>query len=393
MVKKISTVIIFTTVFIDLLGFGIIIPILPAFATKKLSMTEFDIGLVIASFSFVQFIVSPILGGISDKIGRRPVILLSLFITASSYVLLSFANSFLILLIARMLAGLGGGNIGVAQAYISDITTIKNRTKGMGMIGAAFGMGFVLGPMLGGLLSKYGYMVVGLSSASLSFIAFLFALFYLPESNPNTDKEVKLKIKIIDFKSLKEIAKQPALSSLILLFFIITFSMANLHGTFALLGLKHYLFSDEQIAYLYAVMGFAIVLVQGGLIRFITDKFKNKTLVFFGLTSWFLGLSMLPYGSNYVSVILITLVMSLGSGVLQPVTLSMISKYASEKKHGAILGLNHSVGSLGRVLGPLWGGFAFKYLGYQFPFLTAALFSFLTLVLTFILYLKNIFIE
>ncbi|MBN1639073.1 MAG: MFS transporter, partial [Ignavibacteriales bacterium] len=118
MVKKIPTAIILTTVFIDLMGFGIIIPILPSFATKKLSMSEFDIGIVIAAFSLVQFIVSPILGRLSDKIGRRPVILFSLFLTAASYALLSFANSFLILLLSRMLAGLGGGNIGVAQAYI-----------------------------------------------------------------------------------------------------------------------------------------------------------------------------------------------------------------------------------------------------------------------------------
>ena len=143
MKSKASLTIIFITVFIDLLGFGLLIPILPTFASKALSISDFEIGVIVASYSLMQFIFNPIIGSYSDKIGRRPIILITLLITAASYIMFSFATSFYILLISRMLGGFGGSNIAVAQAYIADVTTEKERAKGMGMIGAAFGLGFV----------------------------------------------------------------------------------------------------------------------------------------------------------------------------------------------------------------------------------------------------------
>ncbi|MCB9250419.1 MAG: MFS transporter [Ignavibacteriales bacterium] len=169
MKTKASLSIIFVTVFIDLLGFGLLIPILPTFASKELAMSDFQIGMVVAIFSLMQFIFNPIIGNYSDKIGRRPIILVSLLLTSISYIIFSFAHTFLLLLVSRMLAGFGGSNIAVAQAYIADVTTPKERTKGMGMIGAAFGLGFVFGPMLGGILSGYGYEVVGYTAAGFSF--------------------------------------------------------------------------------------------------------------------------------------------------------------------------------------------------------------------------------
>ncbi len=159
MKNKSALTLIFLTVFIDLLGFGILIPILPSFAVKELGVSEAAIGIAIAIYSFVQFLFNPVFGKLSDKYGRRPVIIVCLFLNAIGYVVFAFTHSFLMLLISRVIAGIGGSSIGVAQAYIADVTTRENRSKGMGLIGAAFGLGFVFGPLIGGLLSEYGYPV------------------------------------------------------------------------------------------------------------------------------------------------------------------------------------------------------------------------------------------
>lgn len=183
MKHKATLTAIFFTIFIDLMGFGILIPLLPAFATKELGITDFGIGIIVAVYSFMQFIFNPALGKLSDRFGRRPIILISQILTISSYILFSFSNSFLLLFLSRVIGGLGGSNIGVAQAYIADITSKEDRSKGMGIIGAAFGLGFVFGPLVGAFLSKYGYSVAGFGSAAFTTIAFIYTIFMLPESD------------------------------------------------------------------------------------------------------------------------------------------------------------------------------------------------------------------
>ena len=384
MKNKASLSIIFLTVFIDLMGFGILIPLLPTFASKALNVSDFGIGIIIAIYSLVQFLTSPLLGRVSDRIGRRPIILVTLLLTAVSYVIFSFANTFLILLLSRMLAGLGGSNIGVAQAYIADITTKHDRSKGMGIIGAAFGLGFVFGPFIGGLLSGYGYAVAGFASAGFSLLAFLFAFFFLPESLREKRREKKFNFKLFEFKFVKEVIAYPNLGMLVLLFFVIVFSIANIYGTFALLGFKEYGFTDKQNGYLFGIIGLVGAIVQGGLIRYLAKYISDKMLVIAGLFLMSIGLGMLPYGGNFLGLALVATVLAFGTGILQPTILSLVSKYAPDENQGAVLGLNQSLASLARVLGPLWGGFAFDFLGYQFPFLTGAAFTFVALI--FIIY-------
>ena len=378
--KRASLTVIFFTVFIDLMGFGILIPILPTFASKNLGVSDFGIGVLIAIYSFLQFIFNPILGKLSDKIGRRPVIITSLSFTAVSYIIFSFSTTFWMLFLSRLIAGIGGSNIGVAQAYIADITDKSERSKGMGMIGAAFGLGFVFGPFIGGLLSSYSYMIAGFGASAFSFTAFLFAIFMLPESIKIKSKE-KFQIKLFDFSYAKNILSRPQLGLLVGIFFIIVFSMANIYGTFALLGYKIYHFSDQQNGYLYGIIGIVSAAMQGGMIRFLSNKFEDKTLVISGIIFMMTGLGLLPYGGNFTGLALIAVVLALGTGLLQPVILSMISKVSSDSEQGAVLGLNSSFASFARVLGPLWGGFAFEFIGYQFPFLTGALFTFITLII------------
>jgi MFS family permease len=360
------------------MGFGILMPILPTFASQVLKITDFEIGIIIASFSFIQFLFNPILGKLSDKYGRRPIILISLSATFTSYIIFAFSHSFLMVLISRILAGFGGSNIGVAQAYIADVTTRQERSKGMGMIGVAFGLGFVFGPVIGGILSKFGYMFAGLGSASFSFIAFLFAFIFLKESLQEK-KGLKIhKQKIFDWKFTVETLKHPDVGLLIFLFFVITFSMANIYGTFSLLGYKHYNLSNQQIGYLFGIMGIISSIVQGGFIKLISTKVSEKMMIIIGTFLMIFGLGLLPYGYNFLGLAIVISIQACGTGILQPTVLSMISKYSSEKEQGAILGINQSLSALARVLGPLWGGFSFDYFGYQFPFLTGGVFMFLT---------------
>ncbi len=383
--SKPSLAIIFLTVFIDLMGFGILIPILPTFASKELGVSDFGIGIVVASFSFMQFLFNPILGKLSDKYGRQPFIVGSLLLTSTSYIIFSFANSFLILLLSRMLGGIGGSNISVAQAYIADITPAEERSKGMGLIGAAFGLGFVFGPMIGGFLSEISYAFAGFASAGFSFLAFLFSVFFLPESNLNRNRKSKIDFKIFDFAIALKTLKQPVLGILVILYFIIVFSMANIYGTFALLGYKKYGLSDREIGSLFGLIGIISALVQGVLIKYSTKYISDKNLILLGTFFTMVGLGLLPYGINYAGLILISAIFAIGTATLQPVILGMVSKYSPEEEQGVILGFNQSFSAVARILGPLWGGFAFQFLGYEFPFLTGAFFTFITLFITYFL--------
>jgi MFS family permease len=365
------------------MGFGILIPLLPTFASKQLAVSDFGIGIIVAIFSLMQFLFNPILGKLSDRIGRKPIITTTLLMTATSYIIFSFADSFLILLISRMLAGIGGSNIAVAQAYIADVTSKEDRAKGMALIGVAFGLGFVFGPLIGAFLSKFGYDVAGFGSAAFSFMAFLFALFFLPESNLSKSKDSKISLKLIDVKYISKVLKIPRVGLLIVLFFIIIFSIANLYGTFALLGYKHFNFTDQQNGFLYGIMGAVGVLVQGLFVKTAGGKINERKLVLWGTVLMMLGLGAIPYGYNFIGVSIVVVILSIGTGILQPTILSLVSKFSPDNEQGAILGINQSLASLARVLGPLWGGFSFDYLGYYAPFLTGAFFTFVTLVLTY----------
>jgi multidrug resistance protein len=379
---------IFLTVFIDLLGFGILIPILPAFAVKQLSVDETAIGIAIAVYSFVQFIFNPILGKLSDKHGRKPVIVICLLINAMGYIIFAFTTSYLILIASRVVAGIGGSSISVAQAYIADVTTKETRSKGMGLIGSAFGLGFVFGPLIGGFLSKFGYMETGLGAAAFSLIAFIVTLIFLPESNLNRTEVVETKRKILNIDAIAKAFKNPNLAILISLFFILTFSFANIYGTFALLGIEVYGFTDLQNGYMFGIVGLSSAMVQGGLIGPITKFLGKKKILIIGSFLIMVTLALIPYAGNFLWLAVVGIFLSLGTGMLQPTLLSLISEVTSDAEQGITLGVNQSLSALARMLGPLWGGFAFEFLGYPFPFLTGSTFMFL-IVLASVFYIPK----
>ncbi len=380
--RKSALGLIFLTVFVDLLGFGILIPILPSFAKLELFVDETAIGIVIAIYSFVQFLFNPVLGRLSDKHGRKPVIVVSLLINAIGYVIFAFTTSYLVLLISRVVAGVGGSSIGVAQAYIADVTTKENRAKGMGLIGSAFGLGFVFGPLIGGLLSGYGYMVTGFAAAGFSLIAFVLTLILLPETHLNREEASIKERKLFDIEGLKKVFAKPERAILILLFFILTFSFANIYGTFALLGLQIYGFTDLQNGYMFGIIGLTSAIVQGGLIGRIGRAIDQKTILKIGSFLIMITLGLIPYGGTFLGLAIISVILAFGTGIFQPTVLSLISEVTPENEQGITLGVNQSISAFARVLGPLWGGFAFEFLGYPFPFLTGAAFTLVLFIAT-----------
>lgn len=379
--KNLPLSLIFLVVFIDLLGFGILIPIIPTFAVKVLQMNESSVGIVVAVYSLTQFLFNPLFGSLSDRFGRRKIILITLLLNAAGYILFSFTHTFIMLMAARIISGIGGSSIGVAQAYIADVTTPQERAKGMGLIGVAFGLGFVFGPMLGGIFSKFGYEVTGFASAAFSVLAFVLSFFYLPESlkKPGEDEAPLRKRKLIDFHAFIEVFRKKASFFVITLTFFLTFSVANIYGTFAILGSGHFGFTDFDNGMLFGIMGVVSAFMQGFMMGKLTTRFTKLQLLITGFSSLAVGLALIPYGHSFTIMALILGLMSVGTGSLQPILLSLISQVSSEADQGMVLGLNQSMSSFARVLGPLWGGFAFQYLGYQIPFFTGAVVSILLL--------------
>ena len=376
MKNKSSLLLIFLAVFIDLIGFGILVPILPAITSRLFHADDFAIGILVAVFSFVQFIFNPVFGSISDRRGRKPIIVFCLLLSALSYLIFAFAGSYWVLLISRTIAGLGGSSISVAQAYIADITTKEDRSKGMGLIGAAFALGFVFGPLIGGLLSKFGIAVIGFSGAGFSLLAFLITIIFLPESlkTKKQDTEQKERRKFLNFSHLIETIKRPAIGIIIILFFIITFSMSNIFGVFSLLGFKVYHLSDLQIGLLYGTMGIFSAIAQTGIIHILSKYLKEITIISLGAFFLLIALVLMPISTGFNMLAVLSGTFTLGTGLLVPTILSLISKVTPDHEQGAVLGVNQSFSALGRVLGPLWGGFSFEYMGYSFPFFTGAFF-------------------
>ncbi len=375
----------FITIFIDLLGFGLIIPILPTFS-KELGASDLQIGLIAGVYSLMNFIFAPLWGTLSDRIGRRPVILFSICITGFAYLLFANINGLLILLLSRVLAGIGSANISAAQAYISDITTPENRAKNMGMIGAAFGLGFIFGPPVGGFLkSTYGIGMVGYVAAILCIINLVMAYFSLPESIKEKNKSKKF-----TFKPISELARElrkPIISELFTINFIFIAAFSMMQITAALLWREQYGLDEKQIGYMFMYIGILSAIIQGGLVGKLTKTFGEKKLLIYGNVLMMIGLALIPFAPKelFLVVELVALaIIALANGCLTPSITSLLSQTADKKEQGQVLGLNQSFGSLARVVGPAVGGLLYG-LNYHSPYLMAAALMIISLVVANIL--------
>ncbi len=362
---------IFIIVFIDLVGFGMVIPILPYYA-KSFGASATTLGWLMMCYSGMQFLFSPYWGSLSDKIGRRPVLLTCILGIGASMILLGWAPTLPWLFAARLLAGFFGANISTASAYIADVTKPEDRAKGMGMIGAAFGMGFLFGPALGGVLSKWGYGTAGYVAGGMAILNFILAFKVLKE--PALTAEIRATHRNRPrLATIRETLSHSKTGSAILLFFIVTLGVAQLETTFALFLLTRFQINALHAGFILALMAVVMVLIQGGAIGRLAKRFGEGNLVVAGsliMSLALIGASRAPLISGFVWFVVLH---ALGYGITNPSLLAITSKNSPASAQGAVMGVYQSAGSLARVLGPLAAGFLFDRIGITAPFLVASL--------------------
>jgi DHA1 family tetracycline resistance protein-like MFS transporter len=360
--------IVFVTVFIDLLGFGIIIPLMPFYA-ETFGATALTVGLLMTSFSLMQFLFAPFWGRLSDRIGRRPVILIGLLGSALSYLLFGLATSLTLLFAARLAAGIAGANIPTAQAYMADITTPENRARGMGLVGAAFGLGFIFGPAIGGFLSQWGYQAPSFFASALSFANFIAAWFLLPESRPQPREDLARRSRL---DLLRYAGTRPGLPALLLIYFIVVTSFASFETTFALYSERRFSFSASTIGYVFAFVGTVLSIVQGFLVGRVVPRLGERRIVPLAIVIVAAGLAIVPFAPSVPILMVACGLLAVGMGFHSPSITSLISRRAQADTQGGVLGLSQSLASLARVVGPAWGGWLYDEFGMTTPYLSAA---------------------
>lgn len=374
--KKSPLFVLFITIFLDMLGFGIIIPILPIF-TKELGAADYQIGLIAMIYPIMNFLFAPLWGTLSDRHGRRPIILVSVFITGFAYLVFSQVNGLEILFLSRMLSGIGSANISVAQAYIADITSPQERTKKLGLMGAAFGIGFIIGPTLGGFLksiSTPGQVDwVGFVAAGLSFTNFALAWFFLPESLRQKRTDAKFNFKVVT-GILTEL-KKPSIRELLLINFIFIAAFMLMQMASSLMWKEIDGLTDKQIGYVFAFVGLATAVVQGGLVGRMVRVLGEQKMLSYGIFFMVVGLILLPLvGQSYfIPLELVGLALvAMANGCLTPSITSLLSKYSNPHEVGQVLGVNQSFGSIARAAGMGISGFLYG-INFHIPFFTGAI--------------------
>lgn len=374
--RKSPLFVLFITIFIDMLGFGIIIPILPIFS-KELGAQDYQVGLIAMIYPIMNFLFAPLWGTLSDRHGRRPIMLVSILITAVAYFVFSQSTVLWILFISRMLSGIGSANISVAQAYISDVTSPEERTKSLGFLGAAFGIGFIMGPPLGGWLKSISTPGtvdwVGYVACAMCLINFAMAYFSLPESLKETKSNAPFNFKVVT--GIITELKKPRVSELLWINFIFISAFMLMQISCSLMWKEITQLNERQIGYVFAYIGVATAIVQGVLVGRMVKAFGEQKMLSYGIVLMAVGLAILPFTGRvlffpfqYIGLALI----ALANGCLTPSITSMLSKFAKPNEVGQVLGVNQSFGSVARAVGMGLSGVLYS-LQFAVPFVAGVM--------------------
>lgn len=366
---------IFAVAFIDLLGFGLILPLLPYYA-DTFDASGTTVGLLVASYAAAQLVGAPLLGRLSDRFGRRPVLLLSIFGTLIGFLMLGLAQTLWLLFASRIIDGLTGGNISVVRAYITDVTDEANRARGMGLIGAAFGLGFIIGPAMGGILSTGGrYAIPAFAAAGLAALNLIAVAIWLPESLPAERRAAHIGglRPRASLQALRRAFARPGVGPLLFISVLYGLAFAIFEGIFSLHAQRHLALASNETGYLLAYVGLLVAFVQGGAIGRLSTRFSDQQLLLGGAAIMTAGLAVWAYAPSVLLSALALAPLSLAIGVLSATLHSALTKTVHADDVGGILGLSAAIGSLTRAIGPALGGVLLDTIGTWAPGIAGAL--------------------
>jgi MFS transporter, DHA1 family, tetracycline resistance protein len=377
------TTFVFLTVFLDLIGFGVIIPLMPLYV-ESMGGSASTVGVILSLFALTQLIATPILGRLSDRIGRRPVILISLAGNALSMVAFAAATKLHwlpLLFVSRIMAGATAGNLSACQAAIADVTQGAERAKGMGRVGAGIGLGMVLGPLLGSTVSRFGVWAPPLAAAGMAFVDLVAAFFLMPETrflavaNENANAPVTasaLESKVEKPTLLKAVSERP-LAMVLGLYFLTFLCITNLQAALALLTKLRLGWGTTEVGNVFGLFGLVGLVLQGALISPLTKRFGEMNLVVVGALSTGLGLAGIAASEHAIPLIASLVAMAIGFGITNPVLSAVAAESSPPNMRGAVLGLAQSAGGLARTVGPLWAGLLFEKVSPGAPFVSGAI--------------------
>jgi|TARA_B110000438_G_scaffold128684_1_gene124971 MFS transporter, DHA1 family, tetracycline resistance protein len=390
--KDHSLLFIFITIFIDITGLGIIIPVIPALITELINGSISEAakysGWLMFSYATLQFLFAPFLGGLSDQYGRRPVILLSLFGFGINYIVLALAPNIIWLFLGRIFQGIMGASLTTASAYIADISTPEKKAQNFGLIGAAFGLGFILGPVIGGYLGQFGSRVPFIAAAAFTLLNLIYGYFILPES---LDKKNRRKFDIKRANpvgTLMSLKRYPVISGLLICIVLFNIAQHATHSTWTFFTIEKFDWSEKLVGYSLGFIGLLAAIVQGGLIRVIIPKLGNVKSVYFGMIFYILGLSLFTLAEEGWMVFAFSIPLSLG-GISGPALQGIMTNKIPDDQQGEFQGGMTSLISLTAIIGPLLMTNLFSYFTsensfYYFPgapFMVAAIISFFGLII------------
>ncbi len=365
---------IFVTMLLDIMGAGIMMPVVP-YIVRPYSADALTIGLLAVVFSIAQFFASPLLGAVSDRHGRRPVLVISLIGAAVGYALFGVGGGLWVFFVSRIVAGFTAGNLTAAQAYIADVSGPEDRAKNFGLVGAAFGIGFILGPSIGGVLAKISLTAPAWASAGVALVTAIFGWFVLPESLPPGRRRPH-PVHLGDFNPfslLLAALRTPRLRALFSGIFLSRFAMMALQTNFAVYTLDRFKYTPAQNAVVFTVLGATATITQGFIIRRLSGRFSERMLLLVGLAVMTLGMAAVaavPVGWLLSPAIA---VLAIGSGLVQPTIQSLVSSAGTPDEQGMLFGANGAITSLTAILGPAWAGLVFDHVAFTAPYWSGAL--------------------